>query len=247
MDLSKEFFQLLWQRYTALRVDPGSRLTNRYDDTNGRNAFIIISAEAGLSGDIDERLIETMMRDYDAKTTDIIVLGTHGATQLTQLGITFTRYFKVPTTDRYIDVSPVVSALQGYSRMVVYYEEYVSLGVQDIKTMDLIAALKDMSEDASEDTMTADDTIFEPSLEEIAAEMEQSMMSLALSQAILESGLAQAASRFNAMAVAKKRSTELLSGYTLEFHRAKRSESDRRLREVLISLKEKRKRTGARR
>lgn len=247
VELSKEFFQLLWQRYTALRIDPKSRLTSRDESANGRSAFIIISAEAGLSGDIDDRLIETMMKDYDAKTTDIIVLGTHGATQLTQRRIPFTRYFKVPETSTYIDVSPVVEAIQGYSRMVVYYEEYVSLGVQDIKTIDLIGALRVMSEDANEDTMTDADTIFEPSLDEIAEEMEQSMMSLALSQAILESGLAQAASRFNAMAVAKKRASELLTGYTLEFHRAKRSESDRRLREVLISLKEKRKRTGARR
>jgi F0F1-type ATP synthase gamma subunit len=68
------------------------------------------------------------------------------------------------------------------------------------------------------------------------------MMKLALSQTILESSLAQAASRFNAMVVAKKRASELITEYTLEFHRAKRGESDRRLREVLVSLKKKRKR-----
>jgi F0F1-type ATP synthase gamma subunit len=71
------------------------------------------------------------------------------------------------------------------------------------------------------------------------------MMTLALSQTILESSLAQAASRFNAMAVAKKRAGELLADFTLEFHRAKRSESDRRLREILISIKKKRRAAGA--
>ena len=91
--------------------------------------------------------------------------------------------------------------------------------------------------------MTAQDTIFEPSLDEIADEMEKTMMTLVLSQSILESSLAQAASRFNAMAVAKKRAGELLSDYMLEFHRAKRAESDRRMREVMISLKKK-QRTG---
>ena len=101
-----------------------------------------------------------------------------------------------------------------------------------------------MSEDATEDVMTAEDTIFEPSLDEIADEMEMTMMSLALSQTILESSLAQAASRFNAMAVAKKRAGELIGDFMLEFHRAKRSESDRRLREVLISLKKKRNAAG---
>jgi hypothetical protein len=44
------------------------------------------------------------------------------------------------------------------------------------------------------------------------------------------------------MVVAKKRASELLLAYRLEFHRAKRSESDRRLREVLASRKKKKKR-----
>jgi F0F1-type ATP synthase gamma subunit len=72
--------------------------------------------------------------------------------------------------------------------------------------------------------------------------MEEAMMSLAFSQAILESSLAQSASRFNAMAAAKKLAFELIMLHKLEFHRAKRSESDRRLREVLIGIKKKKKR-----
>lgn len=238
VELSKEFFNLLWKRYTSIRIDPSMRITNR-DDGNDRQVFVIISAEAGLSGDIDQRLIESMLQSYDQKTTDIIVLGTHGAIQLVQRGIPYIRHFQVPETDRYIDVSPLVDAIMPYSKIIVYYAEYVSLGVQDVKTIDLLSSVRDMSENAEEDMMTTEETIFEPSLEEIAEEMEATMITLALSQTILESGLAQAASRFNAMAVAKKRANELLTGYSLEYHRAKRSESDRRLREVLVSLKKK--------
>lgn len=247
--LSKEFFQLLWQRYTSLRIDPESRLIYRIENMsrNPKTVFVIISAEAGLSGDIDNRLIDTMLRDYDLKTVDIVVLGSHGAQQLMQREVSFTHFFKVPETDRYIDVSPVIAVIKDYARIVVYYEEYLSLAEQGIRRMDLVSSLREMTEDAVEDAMTTDDTIFEPSLDEIANEMEASMMSLGLSQAILESGLAQAASRFNAMAVAKKRATELLTTYRLEYHRAQRSENDRELREVLISLKEKRKRVGVRR
>ncbi len=244
VELSKEFFQLLWQRYTSIRFDPSMRITNRALSTNDKTAFIVISADAGLSGDIDQRLIETMLQSYDHATTDIVVLGSHGAEQLRQRDIPFIRFFKVPETDQYIDVSPVINAVLPYSKIIVYYEEYVSLGVQDIKTIDLIGSVRDMSEDADEETMTAYDTIFEPSLDEIADQMEMTMMTLALSQAILESGLAQAASRFNAMAMAKKRATELLMAYMLEFHRAKRGEGDRRLREVMVSLKKKKHRVS---
>lgn len=248
VELSKQFFTLLWGRYSSIRVDPAARITARElgeGETAGKKVFVIISAEAGLSGDIDQRLVEAMEQNYDPATTDIIVLGSHGATQLRQHGITYKRFFQVPESDHYIDVSPVIDAVAPYSQIIVYYEEYVSLGVQNIQSIDLINSVRDMSEEAAEHAMTAEDTIFEPSLDDIADEMELTMMTLALSQTILESSLAQAASRFNAMAVAEKRAGELLGDFTLEFHRAKRSESDRRMREVMVGIKKKKKREAA--
>lgn len=244
VELSKEFFRLLWQQYSAIRIDPANRITStEREEKNGRTVYIVISAEAGLSGDIDQRLIETMMQSYDKTATDIIVLGSHGATQLTQRGVHFVHFFKVPESENYIDVSPVINAIKPYSSIVVYYEEYVSLGVQEIKTLDLISSMRDMSDGANSDgnVITDEDTIFEPSLDEIAEQMEATMMTLAFAQTILESSLAQDASRFNAMAVAKKRAGELVTMYKMEYHRAKRSESDRRLREVMVSLKKKKR------
>ncbi len=238
--LSQEFFNMLWERYTAIRVDPKKRLAFR-DNTNGRKVLVLISAEAGLSGDLDMRMIESMQSDYDKATTDIIVLGSHGASQLTQRGIPYMRFFQIPESDNYINVSPIIDAIRDYERIVVYYEEYLSLGQQEVRSIDLISHVKAMSKDAEEGTMTDIDTIFEPSLNEIADQMEDTMMSLALSQTILQSGLAQAASRFNAMTVAEDRAGELLDEYKLEFHRAKRGESDRRLREVLVSIKKKKR------
>lgn len=243
VEMSKEFFDLLWGKYSALRIDPESRLTNRQKYSNGRDVFVIISAEAGLSGDIDQHLIEMVLKDYEPKTTDIIVLGSHGAQQLMQRGVQYKRYFRVPTSDNYIDVSPVINAISPYRSAKVYYEEYVSIGVQDIKTIDLIQTIKTMGEgnEDGESIITEKDTIFEPSLEDIADIMETAMMSLAFSQVILESSLAQDASRFNAMAVAKKRAHELVDLYNMEYHRSKRSENDRQMREVMISLKKKKR------
>jgi F-type H+-transporting ATPase subunit gamma len=244
VELSKEFFELLWKRYSSLRIDPRTRITHRDDkDINPKKVFVIISAEAGLSGDIDQRLIETMLKDYDNTTTDIVVLGTHGANQLKQGGIPYIHYFQVPASEGYIDVNPVIDVIIDYSKITLYYEEYISLGVQGIKKLDLHARIREMSEDADEDEtiITADDTIFEPSLEEIADIMEAAMMNLAFSQAILESGLAQDASRFNAMATSKKRAWELMNFYNLDYHRAKRSENDRRSREVMVGLKRKKR------
>lgn len=242
VQLSQSFFDLLWQRYTSLRVDPKKRITGRDGvGDNGRKVLVLISAEAGLSGDLDMRMIESMQSEYDSKDTDIVVLGSHGASQLTQRGIPYIKFFQLPETDQYINVNPVIDVIRPYEKITVYYEEYLSLGQQEVRSINLVTSIQSMSEDAPEDVMTANETIFEPSLDEIADEMEASMMSLALSQTILQSGLAQAASRFNAMTVAEDRAGELLRDYTMEFHRSKRAESDRRLREVLVGIKKKRR------
>jgi F-type H+-transporting ATPase subunit gamma len=143
VELSKEFFDLLWKRYTSIRIDPKSRITHRDKDSgNGKKLFVIISAEAGLSGDIDQRLIESMLQHYEPATTDIIVLGSHGANQLEQRNIPYIRRFQVPESDSYIDVSPVIAAASSYSSVTVYYEEYLSLGVQGVKTIDLISTIR---------------------------------------------------------------------------------------------------------
>ncbi len=240
--LSESFFDLLWQRYTSLRVDPKKRITGREGvGDNGRKVLVLISAEAGLSGDLDMRMIESMQSEYNPKDTDIVVLGSHGASQLSQRGIPYIKFFQLPETDQYINVNPVVDIIRPYEKITVYYEEYLSLGEQEVRSINLVTSIQSMSEKAEEDVMTANDTIFEPSLDEIADEMEASMMSLALSQTILQSGLAQAASRFNAMTVAEDRAGDLLRDYTMEFHRSKRAESDRRLREVLVGIKKKRR------
>lgn len=243
-ELSKRFFQLLWQHYSAIRIDPRKRITSRDENGNGRKVMVLISAEGGLSGDLDQRMIENMQSEYTPADTDIVVLGSHGAGQLSQRGIPYIRFFQVPETDRYIDVTPVIQSVLPYSHISVYYEEYVSLGQQEVRKIDLISRLRSLSEGADEYVMTDSDTIFEPSLDEIADQMEAMMMSLALSQTILESGLAQAASRFNAMTVAEDRAGDMLAEYKMEYHRAKRAENDRRLREVLVGMKKK-KRTAA--
>lgn len=242
VDLSKEFFALLWQRYSVLRIDPHQSLLANNPDAIDKNVFVIISAEAGLSGDIDDRLLEKMLEDYQPDKTDLIVLGSHGANQLKQRHIPFVHYFQVPESEEYVDVSPVIHAIKNYAGVTVYYEDYLSLGVQEIKKIDLISSVKAMSQEVDlEAQSVTEDTLFEPSLEEIAGQMELTMISLAFSQVILESSLAQDASRFNAMAVAKKRAHEMTSDYRMEYYRAKRHESDRRQQEVMVSIKKKRR------
>ncbi|HSH31646.1 MAG TPA: FoF1 ATP synthase subunit gamma [Candidatus Saccharimonadales bacterium] len=237
---SQLFFAELWQIYRQLRVDPNQRLTHSKHRSNSKakDVFIAVTSDGGLSGDIDEKIVKQLLVQYDEKATDIIVIGAHGATLLTQRGVRISKYFKLPDTDKPLDVSPIISCLDGYRQTAVFYESYVSLAVQEVRRIDLISAVQTLSGQLEPDqgVISGRDYLFEPSLDEVASYMESVMLGIALSQVLLDSKLAQYASRFNAMSMAESRAKELASDLRLDYNRAKRGESDKRLKEVVNSL-----------
>jgi F0F1-type ATP synthase gamma subunit len=63
------------------------------------------------------------------------------------------------------------------------------------------------------------------------------MLDITLSQVILDSKLAQYASRFRAMRVANERSVDSHKSLHTAYNRAKRAQSDERLKEIINGLK----------
>jgi F-type H+-transporting ATPase subunit gamma len=238
---SQQFFSELWNMYSQLRVDK----LFHYGRTKGgqkvsdKQLYIAITSEGGFSGDIDQKLIRSMLQSYDSAKQDIIVIGHHGATQLIQQKVSFKKYFTLPTKDRNINVAPLIAEASSYKNTVVFYETYVSLMVQDVKSIDLITAVKEEAKGVrdTEDVISEANYIFEPSTFEVVAHLERSMMQIALSQVILESKLAQYASRFRAMSVAKDRAHQLHDNLTMLYNRTKRRTQDERLKEMINGLR----------
>lgn len=237
---AKDFFGELWNIYIQLRADPAQQLQTHKSAGPHKNkdVFVVVTSEGGLSGDIDNKIVERVQRDYKKDTTDVIVLGSHGANLLTQAKIALVKAYRLPDSDVAPDVRAIIEDVEGYRSAAIYYQTYVSLGVQQVARIDLVSAVKALGEDVGthRELITSRDYIFEPSLSEIIVYMESVVLGVTLGQAILESHLAQHASRFNAMTVAKQRAKELGQDLMLDFRRAKRSESDERLKEVMISL-----------
>lgn len=238
---SQAFFNELWPIYTQMRVDKAFHFGRggNEDKINDKELLIIITAEGGFSGDIDQKLVDLMLSQYDEHKQDIIVIGHHGAVQLAQSGIRFKKYYKLPTRDRDINVSPIVQELQAYKTTTVYYQTYISLMVQDVKRISLSAAVQEYARKAkpTEDEISEKTYIFEPSTYEVVDHLERTMLHIALSQTILESKLAQYASRFQAMSSAHELADDSRSDMQVQYNRAKRSLKDERLKEIMNGLK----------
>jgi ATP synthase F1 gamma subunit len=235
------FFNDLWHIYSQLRVDSLFRFGRSQSDEEiiKKDLFIIITAEGGFSGDIDQKLVKYMIDNYDKKKHDILVIGHHGALQLAQRGISYIKYFKLPTKDKNINVAPIIKYVQKYQKTTVFYQEYISLMVQDVKRIDLAAAVADIGKSTTkaEEVISSENTIFEPSTYMVIDHLESSMLRIAMGQLILDSKLAQYASRFRAMSASHTRAEETKGDLHLEFNRAKRAIKDQRLKEIINGMR----------
>ena len=238
---SKDFFQELWRIYSQIRVDRsfGYGRSTSEDKVIDKELFIVITAEGGFSGDIDQKLIDWLITHYDKEKHDIIVIGHHGAVMLAQRGIGIKRYFKLPVKDKNINVTPIIEEVQKYKTSTAYYQTYVSLMVQDVKRISLMAAVQKAGQESKAGTeiISEENYIFEPTTFAVIDHLERSMLSIALSQIILESKLAQYASRFRAMTSANDKAKENSDEIHLAYNRAKRAIADERLKEIINGLK----------
>ncbi len=238
---SQEFFNQLWHIYTQIRVDELFHFgrSQRTETIIEKELLIIITAEGGFSGDIDQKLIAWVLKSYKPEHNDIVVIGHHGVIQLAQAGIKVKRSFKMPEQDENINVVPLIEEIQQYASTTVYYQTYVSLMVQDVKKMSLSTAVAEQGKVAgdSKEVINEKTYIFEPSTYAVVDHLESSMIQIVMSQLIMESKLAQYASRFQAMSRARDKADESYGDLNTLFARARRHIKDERLKEIINGLR----------
>lgn len=238
---SKLFFSKLWRTYRELRINPDERLVKRSHDKQ-RGVLVAVTSEGKLSGGVVERVFESTMKFMDDGTPkDIIVLGSQGAARFEHHQVPVVAAYHLPESDNQFDVRGVVSLLQQYDQISVIYQTYESLRVQKVTHIELISAIRELGDEADENTSESEvvstkNYVIEPNIDEIAQYLESLMMEVALRQVIMEAKLAQYASRFNAMNAAKHRASDLERDFNRMYHRAKRNESDERLKETMKVL-----------
>ncbi len=234
---SEQFFNELWSIYSLVRLGKQFSYGRQESDAvQDKELFITITAEGGFSGDIDQKLIDWMLSFYNPDKQDLIIIGHHGAIQLAQAGVDFKRYFKLPLHDNNINVEPLIDQVKQYKSTTVFYQAYVTLMVQDIKKIELRKAIVQASHKSSDNVISEENYIFEPSPQVVASHLESTMMQITLTQTILDSKLAQYASRFRSMRTASERANEMMRDLRLEYSRTRRHIADERLKEVINGL-----------
>lgn len=198
----------------------------------------MVGSEQALSGDIDEALIEETLKGFKPNKHDLIVIGSHGATELSQRRVKVAARYPLPEKQEAFDVESIAKQLANYQETTVFYQKYVSLARQEIDRIDLLSTVKALSDKAEDpkQVISSLDYIFEPSLDEVVSFMETVMIEIAVSQVVLESRLAQLASRFKAMSEANRKAVEQRGELRRAYNQAKRSVSDERAKEIISAM-----------
>ncbi len=233
------YFNRLWAIYRLLKIDEDFKYNKSIAQKNilNKELFIIITSESGFGGDIDLKLIEMMLSDYNSTKNDILVIGYHGAIQLAQRGVDYIKYFKLPKSDQNINTEPLITEIIKYQSTTIYYQEYISLLNQEVNKIDLNKAIKLNIDQNSTEIINQKNYIFEPNARDVARHVEASFVRIALNQKILSSKLAQYASRFKAMSISNQIANQLKDDTKLLYNRTKRNLGDRRLQEIVSAYK----------
>ncbi len=237
---SQDFFDELWRIYSQIRVDQMFHFgRTRSVKPINKELMILVTAEGSFSGDVDQRVVETVLANYDEKKNDIIVVGHHGSVQLAQRGINVVHSFKLPHSNTNINVMPLAAEVQKYESTMVYYPTYVSLMRQDVKSTQMSAEVAERGKnvEVGGEIITEGDYIFEPSTFAVVTHLESSMLQIMLSQIILESKLAQYASRFRAMHAARDKADDSFSELSTAYNQARRHNKDERIKEIVNGLR----------
>ena len=83
-----------------------------------------------------------MLEQYNADKNDIIVIGHHGAMQLSQRGVSFRKYSKLPNKDKILMSPPLSKKSRSTSAAAWFYQQYIFLMNQEVKQISLSMAVR---------------------------------------------------------------------------------------------------------
>ena len=69
-----------------------------------------------------------MLKKYDPTKHDIVIVGHHGAMQLSQAGVSLKKYFKLPEKDANINVAPLIDMCSSTNRPLFLSNLYIFNG-----------------------------------------------------------------------------------------------------------------------
>jgi len=153
---------------------------------------VFLSGDARFSGEINNKVFEEFNRYAESNHCDLMIMGKIGETLFKQRGVFRPyKYFNTPLNFLPENIREISAYLAQYKKVIVFHGKFVNL-VTQTNTMSVITANQKAPTSQGE---VFQRYIFEPGPKEILAFFEKQLFSSLFKQTILESYLAQIATR----------------------------------------------------
>lgn len=195
---------------------------------NGKTVAVFVSANAGLYGDIVDRIFAKFSEFVRQNNPDVVVIGKLGVKLMADRGLNVLyNYFDF--SDEAVETESftmVMRYLMQFEKIVVFYGRFRSILAQDPETT-MVSG--DSLESYSGSAQKEVDYLFEPSAREIAKVFEGQILASIFEQTLHESQLAKFASRMLSL----DRALDNIDGRLGEMRSA-----ERRLKHKLVNKKQ---------
>jgi F-type H+-transporting ATPase subunit gamma len=201
---------------------------------NGKTVSVFIAANAGLYGDIINRVFTDFINEVRSKNTEVTIVGKLGLSLFlsAEPKRPYT-YFDYPDYgDNSENLASITRHLVSYEEIHIFYGKFKNIAYQEVASR-VIAAETDLSAD-SEEAVTK--YLFEPDLNDILAFFEGEMFTSTFEQVLREAQLAKFSSRMISMDKAGEKIKEELKQTQMEHLKMAHYLSDKKQQAVFGSF-----------
>ena len=237
---SRDFVEKLKIVFNSLTSSHELDLSKTKNLKKVNTAKVLITANSRFNGDILRKITDAFLTDKDNHDADIFVIGKIGEDLLKEASLDF-KYKTVQIPDTNItsqDLKELLQQLIKYRSVYVYYAVLKTVLNQEVLITQIpsIYSLLDKKIQVQPDGSNSMLYLFEPSGEEIADYLNDSVSISVVRQTIYETELARHAARISAMSKLIDKTNQESVKIKKEMLKINRSLNDRKQRERLTGI-----------
>ncbi len=196
-------------------------------------ALIIITSNQGLCGKFNAEIFKPLENKIfsENENSDIFIVGKKGQEHYLTSKKYKLKFYPYALPDNFTsdDLLRLVSMFPYYEKITMVYSRFINTITRDVMETMLISPPTGKPENTEE----AIRFIFEPSVEELIAEVQAKLRAGTFQQQILDSRLAQFSAQMVGMQAASENSKVLLNDLSHEYNKQRRKLIDKKISEVL--------------
>jgi len=232
---SREFLEAL----TKLSSKVGADLTESFTVKKKQEAAVLMSAKAGLFGDLIERIVNQWLKYVKENSVEPVVVGALGKRLVEERspGMSF-EYLDLE--DKQMpeeDLKELSLKLNHYPKVTVFYAKFENIAQQEVTSGDVTGLIMEMDNQISKEETKRSKYIYEPSVNVISDKFGKEIMTSLVGGMAEENQLSKYASRLLHLDRALDKIDEQLGKLRIDQRQADKQIQERKQQERVIRRK----------